>query len=487
MRRAKNTEDDSGAEDNGGFESTVSSPSDRAGGIGQEPALGASYRSSMMRVVMLSLLIELLGFTVILPLLPSILEYYSKSDQNGLYTWVLSNVNQFRVSIGGPQLEKFNTVLFGGLIGSLFSFLQFLSNPIIGALSDVYGRRPILLLCMAGMVLSYAVWAVSFSFEVFLIARVIGGIAHGNVSLSTAIVADITPPKSKQRSRGMAMIGVAFSIGFIVGPMIGAAFSMYGVRALLSSQEYPFQLPALFAVAMATLDLLFLWRRFRETLPEKNRASSLGDGIQDAVGLINPVSLFTFSSALQTSSSKDQQSVRLLGWTYFLYLLLFSGLEYSLTFLTHDKFQYSSMQQGRMFVFIGAIMALVQGGFLRRMKPGSEKRTATIGMVALIPGMFMVGLASSTVLLYSGLALYSFGAGTVVSCLTTMVSDYGSVSERGRVLGIFRSLGALSRAIGPALCCSIYWSAGPWVCYMLGGLLFIVPILLLQRVKATSE
>ena len=81
MRRAKNTEDDSGAEDNGGFESTVSSPSDRAGGIGQEPALGASYRSSMMRVVMLSLLIELLGFTVILPLLPSILEYYSKSDQ----------------------------------------------------------------------------------------------------------------------------------------------------------------------------------------------------------------------------------------------------------------------------------------------------------------------------------------------------------------------------------------------------------------------
>lgn len=427
-------------------------------------------------VIFVSLLIDLIAFTCILPLMPSILDYYGRTDQEGLYGSLLGRVRAFRAFVGAPDTSRHDIVLFGGLIGSLFSFLQFLSSPMIGSLSDVYGRRPVLIFAMSGVALSYAVWAISRNFTLFVIARIVGGVSKGNVSLSTAIVTDVTSVKT--RGKGMAVIGIAFSIGFIVGPLLGAVFSRYKATTAVDPTAYPFASVAVFAFCLAVADIIFLWFFFRETLSDDHRAVSLGGSITDTWQLINPVSLFQFH-AMHSLQQADQIRVRILGYSYFLYLLLFSGLEYSLTFLTHERFRYTGMQQGKMFVFIGMVMIITQGFYVRRRPPGSELRTANYGIAIIIPGMVMVGLSQGPQLLFSGLALYSFGAGSVVPSLTAIVSQYGSDAEKGRIMGIFRSLGALARAFGPGLACVIYWSYGAVICYLVGAILLTAPLAML--------
>lgn len=324
-------------------------------------------------ILFLSLVLDLLGFTVILPLMPSILEYYGRTDgQDGLFGRLLTAVDGFRDFIGAPETQKFNIVLFGGLIGSLFSLLQFLVAPLIGSLSDVYGRRVMMIITMVGVIMSYVLWAVSYSFPIFILARIVGGISKGNVGLSAAIVTDITTPA--QRSKGIAAIGIAFSLGFLFGPTAGALFSILGSTS--EAQSYTsFQYPALFSLCLAASDVLLVYTLLPETLPSHRRAKSLGHGFKAAIQLINPLSLFRFD-AVQKISDTDRKTLQVMGVAYFLYLLLFSGLEYSLTFLCHQVFNYTSIQQGKMFLFIGVMMALVQGGYVRRRPPGSEKRTA---------------------------------------------------------------------------------------------------------------
>ncbi|XP_065920983.1 major facilitator superfamily domain-containing protein 10-like [Dysidea avara] len=431
-------------------------------------------------ILFFSLVLDLLGFTVILPLMPSILEYYGRSDgQDGLYGRLLAAVDGFRDFIGAPQTQKFNIVLFGGLLGSLFSFLQFVASPLIGSLSDVYGRRAIMITTMVGVVMSYVLWAVSYSFPVFIVARIVGGISKGNVSLSAAIVTDITTPA--HRSKGMAAIAIAFCLGFLFGPTIGAMFSILGSTS--EAQSYSiFQYPALFSLCMAAGDVLLIYALLPETLPSNRRAKSLGYGVKSALQLINPVSLFRFD-AMSKITKLDRQNLQVMGVAYFLYLLLFSGLEYSLTFLCHQVFNYTSIQQGKMFLFIGVVMTLVQGGYVRRRPSGSEKQTALQGMLLLMPGMFIIGRASSIIMLYVGLVLFSFGAGTVVPSMTSLTSEFGEGDEKGKVMGIFRSLGALARALGPTVACAVYWRYGAEICYSFGAMLMLVPLFIFSFVE----
>nr|XP_054765843.1 major facilitator superfamily domain-containing protein 10-like [Lytechinus pictus] len=207
--------------------------------------------------------------------------------------------------------------------------------------------------------------------------------------------------------------------------------------------------PALLALTLSLADLLFIFVFLKETLPREKRAPSMGNCFQERQNLINPFSLFRFS-AVKNTPIKELQILQQLGLSYFIYLFLFSGLEFTLTFLVHIRFQYSSMQQGKMFVFMGLIMAALQGGYVRRIKPGQEKRVALTGMLILIPAFVIIAFASGSFLYYLGLALFSIASGTVVPCMTTIVTIYGPEDQKGTIMGIFRSLGALSRAFGPA-------------------------------------
>ncbi|XP_041081895.1 major facilitator superfamily domain-containing protein 10-like [Polyodon spathula] len=206
-----------------------------------------SGTSRVIIIVFLALLIDLLGFTLILPLLPSILDDYGKTH-DGVYQLLQSIVDWFGETIGVPVERKYNNVLFGGLV------------------KDYFGRRPLMMISTVGLMASYALWAVSWNFSVFLLSRVVGGICKGNVSLCTAIIADLPCPK--MRKKGMAMIGVAFSLGFTVGPMIGAYFAMNTAK-----QEIFYLSPALLGLMFSTADLLFIFLMLPETLHKENRVS----------------------------------------------------------------------------------------------------------------------------------------------------------------------------------------------------------------------
>nr|CAG4647230.1 EOG090X09U7 [Megafenestra aurita]SVE92520.1 EOG090X09U7 [Megafenestra aurita] len=389
-------------------------------------------------VIFGSLVIDLIGFTVILPLMPKLLDHYSITG--GASISVLeSTVKTLQETLNIP--EKFNSVMTGGILGSLFSFLQFLASPIAGCLSDCYGRKPALLVSMFGIAASYTLWVVSDSFLIFMIARAVGGVSKANVSLATAVMADITD--SATRAKAMALVGVAFAIGFIVGPVTGAAFSAMGIET--SSGNWWFW-PAIFSLTLTIINIGFVAAFFTESLPKAKRAKSLQ--LSQTLNLVNPVSLFKFQLA-EGLSKKDLEKLKVLGRVYFLVLFFYSGLEYTLTFLTHLRFNYNAAQQGKMLLFVGLLMAFFQGGLVRRVKPGNEKKIALIGLGVIIPSFVIVGLSNSATLLYIGLALYSLGSAIVIPCLTAMTAAYGRADQKGAVIGTQRSLGALARAFGP--------------------------------------
>ncbi|XP_021461235.2 major facilitator superfamily domain-containing protein 10 isoform X1 [Oncorhynchus mykiss] len=448
---------------------------------GSEEAVGSSR---VIKSVFFALLLDLLGFTLILPLLPSILDHYGQTE-DGVYQSLQSIVDWFREAVGVPMETKYNSVLFGGLIGSLFSLLQFVSSPLTGAASDHYGRKPLLILTTLGLMSSYAVWAVSRSFSMFLLSRVIGGICKGNVSLCTAMIADLPCPKA--RNKGMMMVGIAFSLGFTVGPLMGAYFAINS-----SKEEVFYHGPAVLALVFSAADLLFIIVMLPETLPKQNKTQvySVTSGIQESGDLLNPVALFHFSALTRTEdppSKEKMQNLKVLGLIYFTYLFLFSGLEFTLSFLTHQRFQFTSMQQGKMFFFMGITMALIQGGYARRIKPGHHIRTVRLAIILLIPAFALIGLAWNLKMVYIGLILYSFAAAIVVPCLTTLVSDHGSANQKGTVMGILRSLGALARALGPIVASSVYWIAGAETCFIISSTSFIIPLVLLRRLGGLKQ
>ncbi|XP_075786973.1 major facilitator superfamily domain-containing protein 10 isoform X2 [Pelodiscus sinensis] len=363
-----------------------------------------------------------------------------------------------------------------------WSCLEFFSSPLTGAASDCMGRRPIMLLTVVGLIASYALWAISRSFGIFLLSRVLGGISKGNVSLSTAIIADLHSPKA--RSKGMAMIGIAFSLGFTVGPMIGAYLAMETVKEVFYLRS------ALVALGFAVADLIFIFFLLPETLPKEKRVSSMMSGFQAGIDLLSPLALFQFSAVTRgkdSPSRENLQNLKVLGLVYFLYLFLFSGLEYTLSFLTHQRFQFSSMQQGKMFFFIGMTMAVIQGGYSRRIQPGCEIKAVKRAIMMLIPAFLLIGWAANVTVLSTGLLLYSFAAAIVIPCLSAVVSGYGSASQKGTVMGILRSLGALARALGPILSAAVYWLAGAEICFTVCAVLFLLPLILLGYIKQHTK
>ncbi|XP_068926940.1 major facilitator superfamily domain-containing protein 10 isoform X2 [Petaurus breviceps papuanus] len=417
-------------------------------------------------IVFLALLIDLLGFTLILPLLPSILDHYGNSN-DPFYQSLQQGVDWFAAMIGVPPERKYNSVLFGGLIGSIFSILQFFFSPLTGAASDSFGRRPVMLLTLVGLIMSYALWALSKSFGAFLLSRVIGGISKGNVSLSTAVIADLSSPQA--RSKGMAMIGVAFSLGFTIGPMIGA----YLAAETGKGDVFYFH-AALLALVFAISDLVFVFCFLPETLPREKRVSSVLSGFQAASDLLSPVALFQFSAVTRGKDSPSReklQNLKVLGLVYFLYLFLFSGLEYTLSFLTHQRFHFSSMQQGQMFFFIGITMAVIQGGYARRIKPGCEIQAVKRAILLLIPAFLLIGWAWNVMVLGVGLLLYSFG----------------SAGQKGTIMGTLRSLGALARAVGPIVSATVYWLAGVQMCFTICSVMFLLPIIFLGGLKQQTK
>ncbi|CAG9828504.1 unnamed protein product [Diabrotica balteata] len=367
----------------------------------------------MVYVIFISLLLDLFAFTMILPLLPSLLDHYKINDSKGWYNWLSSQIHEFQILVGAP--EEYNSVLFGGFLGSLFSFLQFLAAPICGGLSDIIGRKTVMVICLVGISLSYILWALSKNLLIFILARFLGGISKGNVSLSMAIITDV----SSINTRGKGM---------------------------------------------------------------EKRAKDVKVTVKNMLSLINVKSLFDFTAV--TGLPRDEQKkLKTLGFLYFVYLLIYSGLEFTLTFLTHHRFNYTAMQQGWMFFVIGLTMSVIQGIYVRRIHPSKIKSIAIKGLWLIIPSFICVGIAFEFFVLYLGLLLFAISTAMVVPSIMTMASEYGTEQQKGTVMGIFRSLGALARAIGPILASVAFWSVGSKITYLTGAVFLIWPAVTLKRIR----
>lgn len=396
----------------------------------------------------------------------------------------------------------------------MFSFLQFLVSPYIGKLSDRIGRRKTLLLTMVysafdtynlgmqllkwlivqiGNLVSTVLWTFASSFNVFLWARVVGGLSEGNVQLSIAIISDVT--NEQNRSKGLvrtrklksqcmslslaisywfskqALVGIAFAIAFTIGPALGAYFASFDLStispALVKYGVYPFSSPALVALVLLSFEVLYIIAYLPETY-NLRRKEQVTDG--KAVEQ-------TGTEASQTS--RQLSNLKILNAIHALHLFIFSGMEFTLVFLTFDIFDYTNIQQGKLLGFIGIMSSLIQGGYVRRKAHAvGEKKIVLQGVVACTCGLIMFTilafLREGVSWLYFGAFFFAVTSGTVVSCLTSLASMQCTGNDsrlaRGRALGLFRSCGQLGRAFGPLVACGVYWAYGPVVCYGFGAL-----------------
>ena len=157
-------------------------------------------------------------------------------------------------------------------------------------------------------------------------------------------------------------------------------------------------------------------------------------------------------------------------------------MEFTLAFLAVDRLSFSSLDNGFMFIYIGFVLAMVQGGVVRRKASQvGEKKMAIMGLITIVPGLFILAHCYSTMMLYLGLTFLAIGSAMAVPCLTSLVSLYSPDDAQGQAIGLFRSLGALSRVLGPFIAAVIYWKLGASYAYYLGGFFLIIPIILLIK------
>ncbi|KAI0448753.1 major facilitator superfamily domain-containing protein [Xylaria acuta] len=421
----------------------------------------APLRKKVLRVIFVSLLLDLISFTFILPLFPKLLEFYRNSEAGpGSRTTVLARIldglNAYKSSFSRPIDSRYDIVLLGGALGSLFSLLQAVASPVIGHLSDKHGRRSALLASMAGNIVSVLLWVVAVDFRTFLASRIVGGLSEGNVQLATAIATDI----SDEQTRGstMALIGACFSIAFTFGPALGAYLSSIGTVA-----ANPFATTAAVSLSLIVTETLYLYFALPETLPLKT-----GKGGSATV---------TKSTTVTRTNSHT-----LLNAIHFLFLLFFSGMEFSLPFMTYDLFQYTSAKNGRLLGYVGLVASILQGGVTRRLPP---LLTVRMGVGACLLAFAILTRANTVRSLYVAATCLATTSATVVSGLNTLASFEASADERGGKLGILRSWGQLGRGLGPILFTSVYWWAGRELAYTMGSLgLVVVSVLVFAGLKA---
>ena len=353
------------------------------------------------------------------------MEFYrnleAPNDSSSILNRVLAGLNAYKQSFSRPISDRYDIVLLGGALGSLFSFLQAIASPIIGTLSDRYGRRTALLWSMSGNIASVALWVAATDFRTFLASRVVGGLSEGNVQLATAMAADISD--DKQRGATMALVGVCFSIAFTFGPALGAALA--NIETLVAN---PFATAAGFSLFLIVVETIYLYYFLPETLPA-SRARPATNG-----------------SILKTEDEQRgvvrTNSHTLLNFTHFIFILFFSGMEFSLPFMTYDLFAYSSAQTGKLLGYMGLIASILQGSVTRRLHP---LRVVQLGVVTCAASFFMLGQLKSETGLWVAATLLAITTATVVTGLNSLSSFEAAESERGGKLGNHRSWGMSCR------------------------------------------
>jgi multidrug resistance protein len=344
---------------------------------------------SPLLVIFITVFIDLLGFGIIIPLLPFYAEHFGAS------------------------------ALLVGLLSTCFSLAQFLFAPFWGRLSDRIGRRPVILMGLLGSALSYTFFAMATSLPMLFLARTLAGIAGANIPTAQAFIADTTTPET--RAKGMGLIGAAFGLGFIFGPAIGGFLSHWGYAA-----------PAWFAAAISFANFvaaLFL-------LPESRPADARDTSRPGRIDVIR--------------RSLDRPNLPMVLLVYFLVVTSFASFEATFALYSEHRFGFTPATIGYMFAWIGVVLATVQGVLVGRVvKRIGEKRLVPMAIGAIALALGLVPIAGTVPILGAVAGLLALGMGFNSPSMLSSISQLADVRDQGSTLGVSQSLGSLARIIGP--------------------------------------
>jgi DHA1 family tetracycline resistance protein-like MFS transporter len=338
-------------------------------------------------IIFLTIFVNLVGFGIIIPLLPFYAETFGASP------------------------------LVIGLLFAVFSLCQLVAAPALGDLSDRYGRRPILIFSLAGTVVSFVMLALAHSVAMLFAARIVDGLSGGNISTARAYVADVTEPKDRARAYGL--IGAAFGLGFILGPALSG---------VLSGISYTAPIWAAAGLTVVATVMAWLW------LPETVHRARAGTG--------NP---FGYLPDLM-----QRPAVRKILTIDFFYWLSFAAFQTTFSLFVARRFGFGAAKTGYFFAAFGILGAVIQGGFIRPVvKRLGDKPTFQLGLGFAMVGLVAAALAHSVALFALALVPLALGIGFGHPTMSSLVSLVSRGDEQGRVQGAASAVESLGRTIGP--------------------------------------
>ena len=356
-------------------------------------------KKSPLFIIFLVVFIDLVGFGIVIPILP----YYAKTYGASATTlgWLMTS----------------------------YSVMQFFFAPLWGRLSDRIGRRPVLLGSMAGSALSLVVLGLAPSLLWLFIGRTFAGICGANISTATAYIADIT--SEKDRAKGMGMIGAAFGLGFVFGPAIGGVLSRFG-----------FGVPMFAAAALSLANIAFAFFQLPEPpstqeFREHNRAKRF-DGV-----------------AVRETMRDPRTRMAIL--IFFVATVAFTQMEVTFALFMQARHGFDAQGTGWLLAFMGIVMVAVQGGLIGRLSERfGESRLILAGMIAMAVALVLMAQASQLPLLFVGMGLLAVGNGITNPSLSSLASKGALPDRRGATMGVYQSAGSLARVVGPPVAGMLY-------------------------------
>ncbi|MFQ5950533.1 MAG: MFS transporter [Candidatus Geothermarchaeales archaeon] len=379
---------------------------------------------SALFVIILTVFVDLIGFGIIIPLLP----FYAQ------------------------ELGAGPTAL--GLLLASFSFMAFVFAPILGRLSDRYGRRPILLLSLVGSTTGHLIFALADSLLLLLLSRIIAGTAAASLSVAQAYIADTTTPK--ERARGMGLIGASFGVGVIVGPVIGGSLIGYGFSA-----------PGFAAAAIAFSNLLLALSLLPESLPPSLRArhrilprrpSGFIEGFRRPI--IGPLLI-----------------------TVFVIFFSFATIPVVYPLFGIELFDLGPRDMSLIFIYIGAVQVVIQAGMIGRLvRWVGEERLLVSGTLLMTVTIFAVPLIPELTAFLILTGLISAGIAIASPVILSMISTRSSPSEQGKMLGLSQSVAALARIPGPLSAGLIFEYLGVAAPFVISAVMMLLGFALSLRI-----
>jgi MFS family permease len=353
---------------------------------------------------------------------------------------------------------------FGG--PGVFSLFQLMATPIWGRFSDIYGRKPILVLSTAGTILAFLWLAYASTLESLLIARAFGGIMSGNLAAAFAYATDVTDPNN--RAKGLGIVASAFGVGFAIGPLMGG---FLGVVDGVPSMHWPGLASAALS-AVAFIGTIFF---LPESLPKEMRrarkesvAAETAGGSSLTLFRSNPVLLgFVSASLIVAIAGGVMQSV--------------------FQFWGRDLFDYSLRDIGLHFTVFALLSAVGQAGLIGPLsKRFGEKRVAIVSAGGVAAGLLLFAVAQNDAMVWAAISLFGLANGLFLPAITSLVSFEADPRSRGTVMGMFNASSSAGRIVGPAISGPIYFKLGPAAPFVLSALLTLLGVLMLSRARAKS-